>query len=131
MAKKIEVVSKIDKLRALRIADECARKEAGTWGDMAVGEITHEATRSVFVQVWKGVERPDPFRQRGVRQIGSSANDWLVMTAWVNARRGEGFSNSVVARDVTASEASKIALARINHYGTSGYKVINPAAARP
>ena len=90
MAKKIEVESKTEKLRALRLAHEAARKEAGTWGEMTVGEIVHEATRSVFVQVWKGLNRPDPFRQHGARQVGIGATEWLAMTAWVNARRGEG-----------------------------------------
>lgn len=126
LAKKIEVESKTDKLRALRLAHEAARKEAGTWGEMTVGEIMHEATRSVFVQVWKGHNRPDPFRQRGARQIGIGATEWLAMTAWVNARRGEGFTNSVVAKDVTKEEAHKIAEARITHHDTEGYTVMNP-----
>lgn len=126
MAKKIEVESKTEKLRALRLAHEAACKEAGTWGEMTVGEIVHEATRSVFVQVWKGLNRPDPFRQHGARQVGIGATEWLAMTAWVNARRGEGFINSVVAKDVTKEEAHKIAEARITHHDTEGYTVMNP-----
>ena len=126
MAKKIETESKADKLRALRLAHEAARKQAGTWGEMMVGEIMHEATRSVFVQVWKGLNRPDPFRQHAARQVGIGATEWLAITAWVNARRGEGFINSVVAKDVTKEEAHKIAEARITLHDADGYTVMNP-----
>ena len=34
--------TKIAKLRDLRLADDAARREAGTWGEMSVGEIAHE-----------------------------------------------------------------------------------------
>lgn len=127
MAKKVEIESKAEKLRALRLADEAARKAAGTWGEMTVGEIVHEATRSVFVQVWKGSSRPDPFRQ-GVRQVGVPANEWLAMTTWVKVRRADGFSQSVIAWDITAEEARKVSEARIAAHRNEGYTVINPAS---
>lgn len=127
MAKRIETESKTEKLRALRLADEAARKEAGTWGEMHVGEVTHEATKSVFVQVWKGAHRPDLFRQGGVRQVGVPAAEWLAITGWVKARRADGFEQSVLARDVSAEEARKVADARISQRLNSGYTVINSA----
>jgi hypothetical protein len=127
MAKKIvEVESKTEKLRALRLAHEAARKEAGTWGEMQVGEVAHEATKSVFVQVWKGANRPDPFRQRATRHVGVPAGEWLAITSWVNARRAIGFSQSVVAWDVSTEEARKIAKARIAERLSDGYTVMNP-----
>jgi hypothetical protein len=127
MAKKVvEVESKTEKLRALRLANEASRKAAGTWGEMMVGEITHEASKSVFVQVWKGRTRPDPFRQSSVRQAGVPAAEWLAMTGWVKARRSLGFSQSVVAWDISADEAHKIAKARIAERLSDGYAVKNP-----
>src|ERR1051325_11205607 len=41
-------------LRDQRQADEAARTAAGTWGDLSVGELTHRASGSVYIQVWKG-----------------------------------------------------------------------------
>lgn len=130
MGKKVlEVETKAQKLRALRLADEAARKAAGTWGEMMVGEIVHESTRSVFVQVWKGASRPDPFSERRSRQVGVPATEWLAMTAWVKARRAMGFTQSVIARDMSADEAQKIAAALIEQHTSGGYVIMNPVGA--
>jgi hypothetical protein len=125
----IEPETKVEKLRMMRLADEAARKDAGTWGEMMVGEIMHEGTRSVFVQVWKGPSRPDPFRERRTRQPGVPASEWLAMTGWIKVRRATGFTQSVIARDISAEEAQKVAAARIEEHVSSGYTVINPAGA--
>src|SRR3546814_5277407 len=50
---------KAERLRALRLAHEATRREAGIWGEMTVGEILHQASRSVFMQVWKGQRRSE------------------------------------------------------------------------
>lgn len=130
MAKKVAVATKTERLRALRLAHEAARKQAGTWGDMMVGEIVHEATRSVFVQVWKGPSRPDPFRQGAVRQAGIGPAEWSAITAWVNSRHADGFSKCVLARDMTKEEAQRVAEARIAQHVNKGYTVMNPAESR-
>jgi len=128
MGKKVlEVETKAQKLRTLRLADEAARKAAGTWGEMMVGEILHEPTRSVFVQVWKGQSRPDPFREGRTRQVGVPATEWLAMTAWIKVRRAMGFTQSVIARDISADEAHRIATARIATHASDGYVIMNPA----
>jgi hypothetical protein len=123
----LEPETKAQKLRALRLENEAARKAAGTWGEMMVGEITHEATSAVFVQSWKGANRPDPFRERPARQPGIPASEWLAITGWIKLRRAIGFTQSVLARDISAEEARRIALARIEERVTGGFIVINPA----
>jgi hypothetical protein len=124
--KTVEPETKVEKLRTLRLANEAARKAAGTWGEMMVGEITHEESRSVFIQVWKGMSRPDPFRERPARQASVPPSEWLAMTGWIKGRRGAGFTQSVIARDISADEARRIASARIAEHVSSGYVVMNP-----
>lgn len=127
MGKKIvESETKTEKLRALRLANEAERKAAGTWGEMMVGEIRHEATRSVFVQVWKGGSRPDPFREGRARQPSVPAAEWLAMTGWIKLRQATGFTQSVIARDISAEEARRIAAARIAEHVSGGYVIMNP-----
>jgi hypothetical protein len=116
-------------LRALRLAHEASSRSAGTWGEMTVGEIVHEISRSVFVQVWKGPRRPDPFEDGAARRDAPRGLDWTAMVSWVNARRSTEFSRRVVAWDVNAIEARKIAEARIAEHRAAGYTVINPADA--
>lgn len=124
-----QVDDKTQKLRALRLAHEAASKDAGTWGEVTVGELRHEASRSIFVQTWKGLHRPEPGREGAVRRPGVSAEDWTAMVNWVTALRALGFSETVVARNLSLAEARRIAQARIAEHQAAGYKVINPAAA--
>jgi len=119
--------NKTENLRALRLAQEAASKEAGTWGDMTVGEILHEGSRSVFVQVWKGARRPDPFEVDGVRRAAPRGPDWLAVMAWIDAEKSDGFSRCIVAWDLSAPEARKIAESRIAAHRAAGYTVINPS----
>jgi hypothetical protein len=117
---------KTERLRALRLAQEASRREAGTWGEMTVGEILHDASHSAVVQVWKGQRRPDPFE--GKRSVGVPADEWLALLAWVNARKAVGFQKRIVAWDLSADEARRIAQARTAELQAQGYTVVNPAA---
>jgi hypothetical protein len=117
---------KTERLRALRLAQEAARREAGIWGDMAVGEIVHDASHSAVVQVWKGQRRPDPFEGR--RTAGMPADEWLALLAWVNARKAIGFQQRIVAWDLSADEAKRVARTRVAELQAQGYTVLNPAA---
>ena len=123
------VDDKTERLRALRLAHEAASKEAGTWGEVTVGELRHEASRSVFVQVWKGPRRPEPGREGAVRRPGVSAEDWTAMTDWVVTFKTSGFSESVIAKNLSAAEARRIVRDRIAEHRAAGYRVINPADA--
>ena len=122
------VADKTEALRALRLAKEAESRSAGTWGENSVGEILHEGSRSVFVQVWKGARRPDPFENR-VRRDLPRGNDWWAMIAWVNARDANDFVCRYVARNLTLAEARKVADARMGAHRAAGYTVVNPPAA--
>jgi len=71
-----DLQTRTDKLRELRLADEAARKSAGTWGELTVGEVTHPASGSVYVQVWKGARRPDLGRAPSARAANVPPEDW-------------------------------------------------------
>lgn len=132
MAKKQKQVSndgKADRLRALRLEREATRREAGTWGEMTVGEILHQPSRSVFMQVWKGQRRPDPFDENGPRRAGASAVAWSAMLAWIEERNSPDFNQRIVAWDLNAAEARKVLEARVTEHQAAGYTVTNPADA--
>lgn len=116
---------KTEKLRALRLAHEAARKEAGIFGDRSVGEITHAETRSVYVQVWKGGRRPDPLHARSPQSAGVPAADWPVIAAWAADKEPEDFRRRMIAKDLNAAEATKIKAARIGDLRAAGETVIN------
>lgn len=118
--------AKVEQLRALRLAHEQSRKAAGEWGEVSVGEIVHEASRSVFVETWKGPQRPDPFRPGSARGRGATLRDWTVLTAWISAQRIPEFARLVVARDVTEAAARELVQARIAARRAEGYAVMNP-----
>jgi len=122
--------SKTEALRVLRLAREAESRSAGTWGENSVGEILHESSRSVFVQVWKGARRPDPFENKSRRDL-PHGTDWAAMIAWVNARDASAFLCRYVARNLSLDEARKIADARIAAHRAAGYTVVNPAPASP
>lgn len=121
---------KTERLRALRLAREAESKEAGTWGEMAVGEITHEDTRSVFVQLWKGPRRPDPFVPGGPRVTGVAAvADWTALVGWVNERRATGFAQRTLAWNVSEAEAQRVMRLRVAEWRAAGFTIVNPLAA--
>src|SRR3546814_20154811 len=97
---------KAERLRALRLAHEATRREAGIWGEMTVGEILHQASRSVFMQVWKGQRRPDPFEESGARRAGASDIEWAAVLAWIGERKPQDFSTHTVPPDRNAPPAT-------------------------
>lgn len=119
---------KTEKLRALRLAHEAARKDAGIWGDRSVGEIAHSETGSVYVQTWKGGRRPNPLEARSPQSAGVPAADWPVLAAWIADKDPDGFRRRVVAKDLNAAEAKKVKAARIEALRAAGEKVINSDA---
>jgi len=116
---------KTEKLRALRLAHEAARKEAGIHGDRSVGEIAHGATRSVYVQVWKGGRRPDPLHARSPQSAGVPPSDWPVLATWVAGKEPEEFRRRMIAKDLNAAEATRIKASRIEDLRAAGETVIN------
>lgn len=121
---------KVEQLRAQRLAHEESRKATGAWGEMNVGEIVHEASRSIFVEAWKGPQRPDPFRPGAARGRGVALRDWAVLTTWIHVHRSPEFTRNVIARDVTADAAQELVQTRIAERTAEGYAVMNPADAK-
>lgn len=122
---------KTQKLRSLRMAAEAAGKEAGTWGDRTVGEIAHPATGSVYVQVWRGSRRPDPLSARSAQSASVSTADWQAIVGWNHKLRAEAFTRSVVAWNLSQTEAQRIKDARIQGHREAGQTVINRTPGRP
>jgi hypothetical protein len=125
-AKQETGADKAERLRALRLAHEATRREAGVWGQMTVGEIRHEASNSVFMQVWKGQRRPDPFGEGGSRRAGASAAEWSALLEWIAERNSPEFSQRIVAWDLSAAEARRVLKARIEEHQAVGLHVTNP-----
>ena len=114
-------------LRELRLADEAARKTAGTWGELSVGEITHRASRSVYVQVWKGARRPDPVGAANCRTAGVPSAEWPTVSAWLDTVRDSDLHRSIVAWSVSKAEAQRLKAKRIAEHRGAGITVVNPA----
>lgn len=125
----IDPRTRTDKLRELRLADEAARKEAGTWGLMIVGEVLHSASRSVYVQIWKGARRPDVAVAPSARSAGVPPEDWTGLAAWIKSTRGQGLTRNVVAWSLSKAEALRVKALRIDENRVAGLTVINGAEA--
>lgn len=122
--------AKADRLRSLRLAREASRREAGTWGEVTVGEILHEASRSVFMQMWKGQRRPDPFGEGKPLRAGASAAEWAAMMAWVGERNSPDFTQRIVGWDLSAAEARRVLESRVAEHEAAGYAVTHPLDAQ-
>jgi hypothetical protein len=116
---------KTERLRELRLADEAARRAAGTWGDVAVGEIFHAESGTVYVQVWKGERRPNPLGAVSPNAAGVPAADWPLIVAWVEARGSSGFSQRIVASHLSTVEARRVKVSRLQENHDAGMTVIN------
>jgi hypothetical protein len=127
-AKPIDPKTQTEKLRQLREADEEARKAAGTWGDLSVGEVTHQPTKSVYVQVWKGSRRPNLALEAGVRPVGVPPADWPALEAWLATARFSGLHQNVVAWTVSKSEAQRLKEKRMAENRAAGLTVVNATA---
>ncbi|MBM3486239.1 MAG: hypothetical protein FJX67_06345 [Alphaproteobacteria bacterium] len=110
------------KLRQLRLADERARREAGTWGDVNVSEIVHAPTRSTLLQFWKGARRPDP-GDGSPRPPGFRAEHWKNAQRWAAARNADGFVHRSIAVNVSGVEAERIIAEHAAARETEGYTV--------
>jgi hypothetical protein len=128
-AKPADVQDKIERLRRQRLADEAARKSAGTWGDRMVGELQHAASGTVYVQVWKGSRRPDLLLGAATRAPQVPSTDMAALTAWLKAKDEAGFTRRMIACDLSAAEAQRVKDARIAANRAAGVVVINPPLA--
>src|SRR5215470_7720624 len=117
--------AKTVRLRELRLADDAARREAGTWGEMSVGEIAHEPTGEVFVLSWKGQKEPDLARLHRTRLPELSIAEHERLQAWLAHRRMPVFQRSLIGWSLSRAEARRVKQARIDEHRASGSRVIN------
>lgn len=116
-------------LRDRRRADEAARRAAGTWGDLSVGEVTHRASGSVYIQVWKGAKRPE-ITAATARAAGVPAEDWPAIESWLKAVNPADLHHSIVAWTVSKAEAARLKAKRMVENSAAGVLVINPAPGK-
>lgn len=119
--------AKMTRLRQLRLADDTARREAGTWGEMSVGEITHEPTGEVFVIAWKGSKEPDLERLHRTRLPDLSLDEHARLQAWLVHHRVPVFQRSLIGWKLSRDEAKRIKAARIAERKAGGSHVVNEA----
>jgi hypothetical protein len=119
--------AKTARLRELRLADGAARREAGTWGDMSVGEITHEPTGEIFVLSWKGDKEPDLTRLHRTRPAELSVAEHERLQAWLVHHRMPVFQRSLVGWNLSRAEAKRLKEARIAERKAGGMRVVNDA----
>lgn len=121
--------AKVAKLRDLRLADDASRREAGTWGEMSVGEIAHEPTGEVFVLYWKGQKEPDLAKLQRTRFPELSIAEHERLQAWLDHHRMPVFQRSVVGWSLSRAEAKRLKRTRIAEHKASGFHVINEEPA--
>lgn len=119
--------AKIAKLRDLRLARDSARREAGTWGDMSVGEIAHEPTGEVFVLSWKGHKSPDLETAHRSRVSDLSVAEQERLRDWLARHHMPDFKQSLIGWSLSRVEARRAKQARIEELRASGHDVINDA----
>jgi hypothetical protein len=116
-----------EKLRGLRLADEAARKAAGTWGELSVGEVTHRPSGAVFLQVWKGARRPPVAGATNSRVAGVPAAEWPAVAAWLETVRADDLHRSIIAWSVSKTEAQRLKSKRMAEHRAAGLTIVNPA----
>jgi hypothetical protein len=121
----VEAEKKTARLRDLRLANEAASREAGTWGDMSVGEITRDATGEVFVYHWKGNHSFDPEMLPIKRLSAITADEHQSLVAWLLKYRQVGFHHAIVAWNLSAAEAQRVKRVRIAELKAAGQVTIN------
>ena len=119
--------TKTAKLRELRLANDAARREAGTWGEMSVEEIAHEPTGEVFVLFWKGSKEPDLGRLHRTRPADLSVAEHERLQAWLDHHRVPVFQRSLVGWNLSRAEARRIKQVRIAEHKAGGSRVVNDA----
>jgi hypothetical protein len=114
-----------DRLRQKRLAHEQAQRDAGIWGDMVVGEITRE--NKVFMHHWKGHALSELFTLVGKRPREMTAPEHAALVAWLKSAAYEGFTQKLVAWNITEAEALRVKSEHLAKHRSDGREVINPA----
>jgi hypothetical protein len=114
-----------DLLRQKRLAHEQAQKDAGVWGDMAVGQIVRDD--KVFLHHWRGHALSDLFSLAGKKPREMTPTEHDALVAWLKSGAYEGFTQKLVAWNINETEAQRVKAEHLDQHRANGLKVINPA----
>jgi len=125
-------VRNMERLKALRLAREAASREAGTWGELSVGEIVHEPSGAVFVHHWRGRDMLPLGPMLTKRPVDLTIDEHRTVAEWLKRHRMTGFEQTLLGWDLSAEEAKRQREARLAALRAAGTTVINDAIeARP
>jgi hypothetical protein len=119
--------AKIARLRELRLANDAARREAGTFGDISLIEILHEPSGDVFVLYRKGGMVPDLARLQRSRTPGMSQAEHERLQAWLSQYEVPTLKQAHLGWNLSLVEAKRAKQARIDAQKTAGHRVVNDA----
>jgi hypothetical protein len=133
MAKPVESAeaAKTRKLRELREADEAQRRSQGIWGTYSVAEISHPASKSVFLLRCRGRDAPDLAKEARTRSALVPPEDHQALVDWIAKRPFADFRSRLVAWNLSESEAKRLHKSRIAEARAGGMSVVNPQPAPP
>ena len=120
--------NKADRLRQVHLADEAARRDAGSRGDFNLSEILHAASGTVYVQTWKGETQPNPLGALSAQLAGVPAADWPRIVGWLDTCGSTGFTQRILVGRVSSAEAERVKKARLRALQLAGMTVINENA---
>ncbi len=121
--------AKVARLRELRLANDRARREAGTWGELSVREIAHAPTGEVFVLMSRGRNQLDLIKLGRMRAPDLSVAEHARLKEWLVDRAPDELVQTQIAWDLSRSEAARIREARIAEHIAAGRPVINEGGA--
>ena len=117
--------AKVAKLRELRLARDAASREAGTQGDISVGQLMHEPTGDVFVLMWKGQIWPDLATLHRSRLPLLSIAERGRLQDWLAGRDEAEFKQSFVSWNMSRGAAKRAWQLRIAELRANGRGVLN------
>ena len=117
--------TKSERLRELRLASEASGREAGTWGDASVGEITHVASGATFVYYWSGRQEQDLGKLLARRLAGTTPEEYQALVEWLLQYRVQGFRLAIRNWNLSTAEARRLKQLRIAEHKAAGRSVIN------
>ena len=117
-------IDRIESLRNKRMLEEQAKKDAGTWGESAVGII--ERGDAAFVMTWKGSQPTDMFKLAAKKPKEVSAAEFEALCVWLKAGRYADFKSIISAWNVSVDEADRIKQELIAGLAEKGLRAINP-----
>lgn len=112
-----------DALKAQRMAQEQAKKDAGIWGELSVGIIEHR--QSAFVYVYKGLAETSMHRLAAKRPKEISKADHEALCLWLKAGGYDGFKQRISAWNISVDEAERVKQTVAAELAGAGLRVVS------